>query len=246
MRILKVISVKTIITNDSDDEGEVFMSEEEDEECKKQTIGKDDITIVSTNPKIHLLNKQPKNGYDIFKIKSNAKQVRKRKRKDEAFIPEEDSEEEDSDGKDSEEQDSEREDSNTKCKKQSIGKNDIKIVSTDVETNVLDTGGVVRGMTGRLIHHEGKTVEFEVRNVHIKNKDGKHFISYINKDIKPDAELLDLDIKNFVYKSYGKKWRKGWCEGIILSLNNADGSEFKNCQPVIKNSSDENQDDKNI
>jgi len=116
-----------------------------------------------------------------------------------------------------------------------IGDEDNASLSTDA-TNSKE---VVTGMTGRLIYQENN-LDFEVRTVNPKNKLGKYFIRYLNTKTKPEAEWLDLDLQNFSYKSYdAKKCHKGKkChEDKIVSLKNADGSEFnKNCQSVLENS----------
>jgi len=111
-------------------------------------------------------------------------------------------------------------------------------------TDATNTKDIIRDMEGRLISPEGKVLEFEVKIVKIKNKEGKHFIRYKN-NYKPEAEWLTLDSKNFKYTSYGKKWIKGWYQGEILSLTKLDGSVIEKSlnlvQPVYTINTETNQ-----
>jgi len=117
--------------------------------------------------------------------------------------------------------------------KDDIGKDDIEIVSADVSNNLLNVPRDVEAkMTGTLMY-KGKEVDFEVRSIGKpkENEKQKHFIFYLHKDAKQQADWVHLDLKKSAYTSYGKNGQEVSVDKI-LSVKFLDGSEFNSCPKV--------------
>jgi len=103
---------------------------------------------------------------------------------------------------------------------------------TDITSNLLNPKDVKVNMTGCLTY-EGKKLDFIVRSISKTKTCDKHFIFYPDKNTK-QADWLDLDLNNFVWKSNeGKTFREGKILNVKFPTTQAEETSTEDLTMVM-------------